>query len=71
MYGSSFVGNFTVQGTLDNLVNNNTNWFDVSTITFTGSETEPQPINFNGVFNHLRFQYQKTSGTIDKVLVRN
>ncbi len=71
VYGSSFVGNFTVQGTLDNLVNNNTNWFDVSTITFTGSETEPQPINFNGVFNHLRFQYQKTSGTIDKVLVRN
>ena len=71
VYGSSFIGDFTVQGTLDNQVSGQTNWFDVSTVTFTGSETEPKPINFNGVFNHLRFQYTKTSGTIDKVLVRN
>lgn len=71
VYGSSFIGDFTVQGTLDNQVSGQTNWFDVSTVTFTGSETEPKPINFNGVFNHLRFLYTKTSGTIDKVLVRN
>ena len=71
VYGSSFVGSFTVQGTLDNQVTGATNWFDVDSVTFTGSESEPKPINFNGVFNHLRFLYTKTSGTIDKVLVRN
>ena len=71
VYGTNFIGDFTVQGTLANQVTGTTNWFDVDTVTFTGSETEPKPINFNGVFNYLRFKYSKTSGTIDKVLVRN
>ena len=71
VYGTNFIGDFTVQGTLANQGTGTTNWFHVDTVTFTGSETEPKPINFNGVFNYLRFKYSKTSGTIDKVLVRN
>jgi len=38
----------------------------------TPTETEPTPVNFNGVFSHLRF-YTETNPTdkISKILVRN
>ena len=72
MYTDSYIGNVTVQGTLENQVTGSTNWSDISTLTFTGSETTPIPTNFNGVYSYLRF---KTSANpadkITKILVRN
>ena len=72
VYTDSYVGNVTVQGTLENQVTGSTNWSDISTLTFTGSETTPIPTNFNGVYSYLRF---KTSANpadkITKILVRN
>ena len=71
-YTSSYSGDLIVQVTLDNQVTDNTNWADIATLTFTGSETEPAPVNFNGVFSHLRFK--ATSNPADKIteiLVRN
>ena len=69
---SAYIGDVVVQATLDSTVTESTLWGDVATVTFTGSETTPIPINFNGVFNHLRF---KTSASptdkISKILVRN
>lgn len=72
VYTDSFVGNVTVQGTLENQVTLNTFWADIATISFTGIETEPQPVNFNGVFSHLRFKADASpADTITKILVRN
>jgi len=72
VYTSAYTGNVTVQATLENQVTGTTNWADVATLTFTGAETEPTPVNFNGVFSHLRFVASADpANTITKILVRN
>lgn len=72
IYTSSFAGTVTVQATLDNQVTGTTAWANISDVTFTGSETEPKPVNFTGVFNHLRFKANANpSNKISKILVRN
>ena len=72
VYTDSYVGDVVVQGTLENQVTGSTNWADISTVSFTGSEVEPKPVNFNGVFNHLRFKTSANpANTITKILVRN
>lgn len=72
VYTDSYTGDVVVQSTLDNQVTDATSWADVATITFTGSETEPKPVNFNGVYSHLRFKSTANpSNKISKVLVRN
>jgi len=71
-YTSSYVGNIVVQATLDNQVTESTNWADIATMTFSGTETEPLPVNFNGVFSHLRFKANSNpADKITKILVRN
>ena len=49
VYTSNYIGDVIIQGTLDNQVADSTSWVDITTLTFTGSETEPVPVNFNGV----------------------
>jgi hypothetical protein len=72
VYTSSYVGNVVVQGTLENQVDDGTDWADISTVTFTGAETEPKAVNFNGVFTFLRFKATADPATkITKILVRN
>ena len=72
VYTNSFVGNLTVQATLDNQVSDATNWADVSTLVFDGNEAEPTPINFNGVFSYIRFVADANpANKITKILVRN
>ena len=72
VYNDSYTGDVVVQGTLENQITGTTNWADVSTTTLTGSETEPTPINFNGVFTYIRFKTTADpQDTITKILVRN
>jgi hypothetical protein len=72
VYTDSYTGDVVVQGTLENQVTGSTSWADITTVSFTGSETEPTPINFNGVFNHLRIKATANpANTITKILVRN
>jgi len=72
IYTDSYVGDVVVQATLDNQVVGTTSWADITTITFTGTETEPTPVNFNGVFSHLRFKATvDPANKISKILVRN
>ena len=72
VYTSSYTGDVIVQATLENQVTDFTNWADIATLSFTGSETEPKPVNFNGVFSHLRFKATADPDTtISKILVRN
>jgi hypothetical protein len=72
VYTSSYSGNVIVQGTLENQVTLDTSWADIATLTFDGTETEPVPVNFNGVFSFLRFKVNSSPATtITKILVRN
>ena len=70
VYSTDFTGDVLIQATLDNTVSGSTYWGTVGTLALSNPST-PKYINFNGVYNHLRVQYTKTNGTIDKVLVRN
>ena len=72
VYTSSYTGNIVVQATLDNQITESTNWADVATLTFAGTETTPAPVNFNGVFSYVRFKADANpADKITKVLVRN
>ena len=71
IYNNDSTATLTVQGTLDNTVNNSTNWADITTVSLTSTD-DIKYANFNGVFNHIRFKFDPTnSGTIAKILVRN
>ena len=72
VYTSAYSGDIVVQATLDNQVTESTQWADVATLTLSGTETTPAPINFNGVFSHLRFKADANpADKITKILVRN
>jgi len=71
IYTDTFAGDVVVQATLDNQITGTTKWANVATATLSGSETEPTPINFTGVFSHLRFKTEVDPATISKILVRN
>jgi len=72
IYTDSFDGNLTIQATLDNQISDGTDWSDVTTIAFDGSETTPKPVNFNGVFSYLRFKSDADpANKITKIVVRN
>ena len=72
VYTDSYIGDVVVQGTLENQITGTTNWADISTVSFSGSETEPTPTNFNGVYTFLRFKASENpANTITKILVRN
>lgn len=72
IYTNGYIGDVVVQATLDNQVVGSTNWADVTTVSFTGSETEPTPVSFNGVYSHLRFKaLADPANKVTKILVRN
>jgi len=72
IYTDSYADDVVVQATLDNTVTESSAWADITTISFTGSETEPTAVNFNGVYNHLRFKATANpANKISKILVRN
>lgn len=72
VYPDNFIGTVKIQATLDNQIVFNTDWADITSITLTGSESEPQPVNFNGVFTYIRIHLNSDpANTITKTLVRN
>lgn len=72
IYNNGYVGDVEVQATLDNQISMSNNWATVSTITLTGTETEPVPANFNGLFTFIRFKFSNNpTNTITQILLRN
>lgn len=71
-YTDSFIGEVTIQATLENQVTLDTAWADISTTVFVGTETEPTPVNFNGVYSYIRFiSNTDPLNSISKILIRN
>lgn len=75
IYSDGYAGDIVVQGTLENIVDDNAeavSWVDIDTVSFDGSsESEPVPVNFNGVFSFLRFKATANPVDITKILVRS
>lgn len=72
VYTSNYIGDVIIQGTLDNQVADSTSWADITTLTFTGNETQPTSTNFNGVFSYIRVKAASNpADKISKILVRN
>lgn len=72
IYSTGFNGDIILQATLDNQANPNTNWADIANITLTGTETEPTPFNYYGVFSFIRLQTNiDPSEKINKIVIRN
>ena len=72
IYSNGYIGNIHVQATLDNQITGQNNWTTLQTITFDGTETQPVPANFNGVFTYIRFEADANpTDKITKILVRN
>jgi hypothetical protein len=72
VYSTEYVGNIEVQVTLDNQITGQNNWTTVSTLVFDGTETEPVPLNLNGVFSYMRFKFDvDPNDKISKILIRN
>ena len=72
VYTDSYIGDIEIQGTLDNQITGVNNWSTLSTLTFTGNETEPVPVNLNGVFSFLRLKATADPlNKVTKVLIRN
>ena len=71
-YSNGYIGDVTIQATLDNQLTSTNNWADVATVTLTGNETDPVPQNYTGVFNYVRFRTTTDpANKITKILVRN
>ena len=72
IYTNAFIGDVTVEATLDNQITGTTNWGTVATLSFNGTETAPSPVSFNGVFSYIRFKTTvNPADKITQILVRN
>lgn len=74
IYTQNFVGDVVVESTLDTVNDSSVtpNWSTVATVTFTGTETEPVPVNYYGQFNYTRFRTTADpKDKITKILVKN
>jgi len=71
-YTDGYKGTVVIQATLDNNIDNGNEWADIETVLFSGEETEPTPVNFNGVYSFIRFKAtSEPADKIIKILARN
>jgi hypothetical protein len=72
VYSNGYVGDLKIQVTLDNQITGQNNWATIETITLDGTEINPIPVNFNGVFTYVRFEASvDPTDKITKILIRN
>jgi hypothetical protein len=72
IYPKSFSGTVTVQGTMESDPETDDDYFDITSSTLDNSSSV-STLNFNGIFQNVRFKAVRTSGTtgrIDKILYR-
>jgi len=72
IYPKSFSGTVTVQGTMESDPETDNDYFDITSSTLDNSSSV-STLNFNGIFQNVRFKAVRTSGTtgrIDKILYR-
>ena len=79
-YMTDFVGNITMQGSaLESAPTQESDWYDINVQGDAGTAAVPYSTAYNGIdpfnfvinTNWLRVKFDKTSGSVDKVLLRN
>ena len=69
---NGYVGNVQIQGTLDNQITGENDWYTIDTVQFNGTEERPVFNNFKGVYSYLRFVADTNpDDKLVKILVRN
>ena len=77
---TDFVGNITMQGSaLESAPTQESDWYDINVQGDAGTAAVPYSTAYNGIdpfnfvinTNWLRVKFDKTSGSVDKVLLRN
>ena len=80
IYMTNFVGNVTIQGSaLSSTPTQDNDWYNINVQGDSGSDAIPFSTAFNGIdaynfnvnTNWVRVKFDKTSGSLDKVLLRN
>ena len=80
IYMTDFVGNVTIQGSaLSSTPTQDNDWYNINVQGDSGSDAIPFSTAFNGIdaynfnvnTNWVRVKFDKTSGSLDKVLLRN
>lgn len=74
IYTNGYEGTVTVEATLENQIDGQTTveWSEVASVVFDGTETEPTPVNYFGVFSFVRFRADSDPDEkIEKILIRN
>lgn len=74
IYTTGYVGDVIIEATLENQLmdESSIDWAEVARVTFDGTEDEPVPVNFTGVFSYIRLlTTEDPDTTISKVLIRN
>ena len=66
-----YTGDLTIQATMDNIIQQTTNvtWFDVQVESYVDQE-DNITLNFEGIFNGVRFLETATDGTISEIQYR-
>jgi hypothetical protein len=69
---NGYVGSVQIQGTLDNQITGQNEWYTIDTVDFDGTEIRPVLNNFKGVYSYLRFVADTDpADKLLKILVRN
>lgn len=80
LYMSDFVGNVQIQGSaLESMPTQDSDWYNInpqgdfgqSVIPYTSAYSGIDPFNFTINTNWIRVEFTKTSGSIDKIILRN
>lgn len=72
LYLDGYIGKIIVECSLNNSLDGNESWSNVAEIDCDGTETDPVPLNYFGIFNYTRFKTSANpTDTITKILVRN
>ena len=67
-----YIGNIKIQGTLDNQITHETDWFEVQSVDFDGTEVRPVMSSFKGVYSYLRFEADADpADKLIKIRIRN
>ena len=72
IYPNNFSGTVTVQGTMVSTSPTDNDYFTITSTELSGT-SDVKTLNFNGIFQNVRFKAERTSGTtgrIDKILYR-
>ena len=72
VYSEDFNGTFTVEVTLNDILNETANWSTYASYTVDfNSRTQPFLVELNGSFTYVRIKYAENQGSLDKFLLRN